>query len=198
MRLGGNETRRVEARFISATNQDLAAEVARRTFREDLFFRLNVATLHLPPLRERGEDIVLLAAHFLMKYSEQLKKSIQGFSDGSMKLLRTYAYPGNVRELENIIERAVMLAKGEVMLPSDIGELHAQPLSPAAAMPIVSPVFSTSRAHVIGVFEKQFLAHHLSVSHGNVTAAAKVSKMTRQNFQRLMKKYGVESSTFKK
>jgi DNA-binding NtrC family response regulator len=189
-RLGSNETRRV--------NQDLAAEVKQKTFREDLFFRLNVATIHLPPLRERGDDILLLAAHFLMKYNEQLKKSIQGFSDESMLLLRNYAYPGNVRELENIIERAVMLTKGEVMLPHDIGELHALPLPHSAALTIVSPVFSKSRAHVIGLFEKGFLAHQLSVSHGNVTAAAKVSKMTRQNFQRLMKKYGLESSTFKK
>jgi DNA-binding NtrC family response regulator len=197
-RLGSNETRRVDARFISATNQDLLAEVKQKTFREDLFFRLNVATIHLPPLRERGDDILLLAAHFLMKYNEQLKKSIQGFSDESMLLLRNYAYPGNVRELENIIERAVMLTKGEVMLPHDIGELHALPLPHSAALTIVSPVFSKSRAHVIGLFEKGFLAHQLSVSHGNVTAAAKVSKMTRQNFQRLMKKYGLESSTFKK
>jgi two-component system response regulator AtoC len=194
-RLGGNETRRVEARFISATNQDLAAEVKRKTFREDLFFRLNVAAIHLPPLRERGDDILLLAAHFLAKYNEQLTKSIRGFSDESMLLLRNYAYPGNVRELENIIERAVMLTKGEVMLPHDIGELHALPHS--AALPIVSPVFSKSRAHAIGLFEKGFLAHQLSVFHGNVTAAAKASKMTRQNFQRIMKKYGLESSTFR-
>lgn len=197
-RLGGNETCRVEARFISATNQDLGAEVKEKRFREDLFFRLNVATIHLPPLRERDEDILLLAAHFLMKYNEHLKKKIQGFSDESMLLLRNYSYPGNVRELENIIERAVMLTKGEVMLPHDIGELHVQALPHSAAMPIASPVFSKSRTHVIGLFERQFLAHQLSVCHGNVTAAAKASKMTRQNFQRLMKKYGVESSTFKK
>jgi two-component system, NtrC family, response regulator AtoC len=197
-RLGGNESRRVEARFISATNQDLEAELKQRTFREDLYFRLNVAKIHLPPLRERGEDILLLASHFLMKYNEQLKKNIHGFSDDSMPVLRNYAYPGNVRELENIIERAVMLTKGEMMLPHDIGELLAQPLPHSAALPIVSQVFSTSRAHVIGLFERQFLAHQLSVCNGNVTAAAKASQMTRQNFQRLMKKYGVESPTFKK
>lgn len=197
-RLGGNETRRVEARFISATNQDLAAEVKRKTFREDLFFRLNVATIHLPPLRERGEDILLLAAHFLKKYNEQLKKSIHGLSDESMLLLRNYSYPGNVRELENIIERAVMLTKGEVMLAHEIGELRSLPLALCAALPIVSPVFSKSRIHVIGLFEKQFLAHQLSVFSGNVTAAAKASRMTRQNFQRLMKKYGLESARFKK
>lgn len=196
-RLGGNETRRVEARFISATNQDLAAGVKRKTFREDLYFRLNVATIQLRPLRERGEDILLLAAYFLTKYNDQLKKRIQGFSNEAMLLLRNYSYPGNVRELENIIERGVMLTKGEVMLPHDIGELRAQLLPHSAALPIVSQVFSKSRAHVIGLFEKEFLAHQLSGFHGNVTAAAKASRMTRQNFQRLMKKYGLESSIFK-
>lgn len=196
-RLGGNETRRVEARFISATNQDLAAEVKRKTFRDDLYFRLNVATVHLPPLRERGDDIPLLAGHFLMKYNNQLKKSIQRFSDESIHLLRNYSYPGNVRELENIVERAVMLTHGEVMLPHDIGELHAPLVSSSSALPIVSSVFSKSRAHVIGLFEKKFVAQQLSLFRGNVTAAAKASKMTRQNFQRLMKKYGLESSTFK-
>lgn len=196
-RLGSNTTQLVEARFISATNQDLAAEVKRKTFREDLFFRLNVAAIHLPPLRERVDDVLLLAAHFLMKYNDQLKKNIHGFSDESIQLLRAYSYPGNVRELENIVERAVMLTKGEVMLPHDIGELHSQPAPHTAALPIVSPVFSTARAHVIGVFEKEFLIQRLSDSHGNVTAAAKVSKMTRQNFQRLMKKYGVDSTSFK-
>ena len=196
-RLGGNETRRVEARFIAATNQDLAAGVKQKAFREDLFFRLNVATIRLSPLRERDEDIPLLARHFLMKYNEQLKKRVRAFSDESMKLLQSYWYPGNVRELENIIERGVMLTKGEVMLPDALGELQAQPLTHTIALPLVSPVFSTARLHVVGLFEKQFLSHQLSVFHGNVTAAARASKMTRQNFQRLMKKYGVESSAFK-
>lgn len=196
-RLGGNETRRVEARFIAATNQDLAGAVRQKSFREDLFFRLNVATIRLSPLRERGDDIPLLARHFLTKYNEQLNKRIRAFSDESMHVLRSYSYPGNVRELENVIERGVMLTQGEVMLPDALGELQAQPLPHAIALPLVSPVFSKARLHVIGLFEKQFLSYQLSVFHGNVTAAAKASKMTRQNFQRLMKKYGVESSAFK-
>ncbi len=196
-RLGSNETRSITARFIAATNQDLAAGVKRKTFREDLYFRLNVATIHLRLLRERGDDILLLAGYFLTKYNDQLKKNIQGFSTEAMLLLRDYSYPGNVRELENIIERAVMLTKGDVMLPHDIGELRAQPIPHQAALPIVSQVFSKSRAHVIGLFEKEFIAHQLSAFQGNVTAAAKASKMTRQNFQRLLKKYGLESSTFR-
>ena len=196
-RLGGNETRRVEARFIAATNQDLMTAVREKLFREDLFFRLNVATIRLAPLRERADDIPLLAQHFLRKYNEQLKKRVRSICDESMSMLRSYSYPGNVRELENIIERGVMLTSGEVMMPDALGELTAQVLPQSTAVPLVSPVFSTARLHVMGLFEKQFLAHQLSRFHGNVTAAAKASRMTRQNFQRLMKKYGVESSAFK-
>jgi two-component system response regulator AtoC len=197
-RLGGNEPRHVEARFVTATNQDLHAEVKRKAFREDLFFRLNVVTIQLPPLRERKEDVPLLAVHFLMKYNEQLKKNIQGFSEEALHLLRDYQYPGNVRELENLVERAVMLTNGNVILANAIGELPSQPSPHLPSLPIVSTVFSKSRLHVIGLFEKQFLIHQLSLSHGNVTAAATASRMTRQNFQRLMKKYGVESPSFKK
>jgi two-component system response regulator AtoC len=197
-RLGGNEPRHVEARFVTATNQDLHAEVKRKAFREDLFFRLNVVTIQLPPLRERKEDVPLLAVHFLMKYNEQLKKNIQGFSEEALHLLCEYQYPGNVRELENLVERAVMLTNGNVILANAIGELPSQPSPHPPSLPIVSTVFSKSRLHVIGLFEKQFLMHQLSLSHGNVTAAATASRMTRQNFQRLMKKYGVESPSFKK
>jgi two-component system response regulator AtoC len=196
-RLGGHGSRKVEARFIAATNQDLNAEVGRKAFREDLFFRLNVAAIQLPPLKERGEDITLLAAYFLSKYNEQLKKNIHGFSEKSLTALRNYTYPGNVRELENIIERAVMLTKGEIMLPDALGEIRSQHPSSAVTLPIVSPVFGKARVHVIGLFEKQFLSHQLSLHHGNVTTAAKASAMTRQNFQRLMKKHGLESSVFK-
>jgi two-component system response regulator AtoC len=196
-RLGGHGTHRVEARFIAATNQDLAAEIKAKTFREDLFFRLNVAAIHLPPLRERGTDIPILAAHFLSKYNEQLKKNIVGFSDEAVTLLRNYTYPGNVRELENIMERAVMLTKGEIMLPDALGELQAQAPSHAVVLPIVSSDFAKARLHVLGLFEKQFLAHLLDLHRGNVTSAARASKMTRQNFQRLMKKHGLESASFK-
>ncbi len=197
-RLGGNSPHRVEARFITATNQDLQAEVRNKFFREDLFFRLNVVTIRLPALRERGDDVPLLAAHILRKYNERLKKNIQGFSIEALALLRAYSYPGNVRELENLVERAVMLTKGNIILPEVFGELQSHPAPHAAALPLASPVFSTSRNYILGLFEKQFLAHQLSLSHGNVTAAAASSKMTRQNFQRLMKKYGLDSSSFKK
>lgn len=196
-RVGGNDPLAVQARFIAATNQDLATEVKNKSFREDLFFRLNVAVVHLPPLRERREDIPLLAKYFLVKYNDQLKKTISGYSREALKTLQSYTYPGNVRELENLIERAVMLTKGELILPDALGEMVASTLPPAAPLPIVSPVFGKSRAHVLDLFEKQFVLDQLRTHRGNVTAAAEASRMTRQNFQRLMKKHRMSARPFR-
>ena len=197
-RIGGNDPLGVHARFIAATNQDLATGVRNKSFREDLFFRLNVAVVHLPPLRERREDIALLARYFLRKYNDQLKKGITGYSRDALKTLQGYTYPGNVRELENLIERAVMLTKGKLIMPDALGEMVAPTLPPSAPLPIVSPVFGKSRSNVLDLFEKQFVLERLRIHRGNVTAAAQESKMTRQNFQRLMKKHRISASPFRK
>jgi two-component system response regulator AtoC len=196
-RLGGNTPLHVDARFIAATNKDLAREVREGNFREDLYFRLNVAVVHLPPLREHKDDIPLLANYFLAKYNEQLNRSVIGFSDKAMELLLSHSYPGNVRQLENLIERAVMLTRGEVILPETVREVLVPETHEPVSFPIVSPVYSKSRDHVLGVFEKQFLMAMLRAHKGNVTAAAKASKMTRQNFQRLMKKHKVRAEVFR-
>jgi two-component system response regulator AtoC len=197
-RVGGNEMRPVGARFIAATNQDLAAEVKRKSFREDLFFRLNVVTIQLPPLRDRKEDIHLLASYFLQKYNEQLKKNVRGFSGEALRILQEYDFPGNVRELENLVERSVMLSKGEIVLPDAFGDLAPPSAHHHIIFPVLSPVFSKSRAHVLDLFEKQFLRQVLESHHGNVTDAASSSRMTRQNFQRLMKKHRITSRAFRR
>ena len=197
-RLGGNTPIHVDARFIAATNRDIESEVREGNFREDLFFRLNVATIHLPPLRERKEDIPLLANYFLAKYNTEIKRSVGGFSDDAIALLQTYSYPGNVRELENLIERAVMLTKGEAILPEVLREKFVATMAKSTPLPIVSPTFSKSRDHVLQLFERQFLIDQLQRHHGNVTAAAKASKMTRQNFQRLMKKHRIRAEPFRR
>ena len=109
-------------RVIAATNQDLTKMVAEGKFREDLFYRINVIPIHLPPLRERDEDIPLLAEYFLAKYRDQMGKDIHGLSQETMELLEAYEWPGNIRELENVIERAVALEKSQTILPESLPE----------------------------------------------------------------------------
>ena len=111
-RVGSNETVRVDVRVLAATNRDLLAEVARGKFREDLYYRLNVITIEMPPLRARPSDVPLLAMHFLRKYAAENGKTIEGFTSDALARLAGYGWPGNVRELENVVERAVVLATG--------------------------------------------------------------------------------------
>lgn len=196
-RLGGNAVIPVNARFIAATNIDIENEVNKGNFREDLYYRLNVAAIRLPPLRARKEDVKDLSNYFLSKYNERLKKSIKGFSKQTIEILESYSYPGNVRELENLIERAVMLTKGEVILPDALGEVSFSRHPKSIPLPVISPVFSESRDYLLNIFEKQFLTEQLSKYHGNVTSAAKNSKMTRQNFQRLINKHKIQTSQFR-
>lgn len=196
-RVGGNEAVRVDARFIAATNRDLAREVKRGKFGEDLLFRLNVVSVHLPPLRERREDIPLLANYFLSKYTEQLKKNVRGFSADAMKMLEQYQYPGNVRELKNLVERAVILAKSDIIMPAELSDMLKPYSVTSFSFPIPSPIFSKSRGMLLKIFEKQFIVEQLKKYGGNVTAAAKASKMTRQNFQRLITKHKIRTTNFR-
>ncbi|MCU0254528.1 MAG: sigma-54 dependent transcriptional regulator, partial [Acidobacteria bacterium] len=121
--VGGDNTVPVDVRLIAATNRDLSAEVKAGRFREDLFFRLNVIPIHLPALRERPDDIALLAAHFLAKFAAQGRRAVAGFTDRAVAAMERYTWPGNVRELENAIERAVVLAQSEVI---DFGDLPSE------------------------------------------------------------------------
>ncbi len=196
-RLGGNEMVKVEGRFITATNRDIEHEVQVGNFREDLFYRLNVVTVHLPPLRKRMEDVLSLANYFLAKYNRHMKKSIKGFSSESIKVLQAYQYPGNVRELENMIERAVMLSNSDVILPEVFKEKNDPNLQKSNTVQIISPVFEESRNNLLNIFEKQFIIEQLQHHRGSVTSAARTSHMTRQNFQRLMKKHGIRAEEFR-
>jgi transcriptional regulator with PAS, ATPase and Fis domain len=121
-RVGGTRSIAVNVRIISATNRRLAAEVAAGRFRDDLFFRLNVISIEMPPLRERGNDIALLADHFISYYAEKMGRVVTGLSAPARQRLMTYAWPGNVRELENAIERAIVLGSSRVILPEDLPE----------------------------------------------------------------------------
>ncbi len=197
-RLGGDIPIKVEARFIAATDQDLKLEIESGNFREDLFFRLNVVSIKLPPLREHSEDIAILANHFLKKYNQHLNKNIKSFSSEAIALLNSYHFPGNVRELENLVERAMMLARGEEitgdLLEKNFSFLPVKSLS----LPIIGSTYRDSRDYIIQMFEKQFVKKKLVDCQGNVSAAAKASGMTRQNFQRMMKKYEIKAIEFRK
>jgi DNA-binding NtrC family response regulator len=196
-RLGANEKISVAARFVVATNIDLENEIQKGNFRKDLFFRLNVVTIHLPPLQNRTEDIPILANYFLKKYGDRLQRRLLGFSSEAMSLLIKFSFPGNVRQLENMVERAVIFTKGEVVLADSLQDPSPHGRTQAPPLPMASRNFGKSREHLLKLFEAQFLQETLNSHKGNVSEAAKSSGMTRQNLQRLMKKYRIRSERFR-
>jgi two-component system response regulator HydG len=166
-RLGGNEPIPVDVRIIAATNADLAAMVTAGRFREDLYYRLNVINLELPALRHRGEDVVLLADHFLQKYNEKNNKNLQGFKPEALEVLQRYSWPGNVRELENALERAVVLSKAELI---DVGALPQSVVSGRPRADVVTiPVGTTLRDA-----EMQLIEATLESTGGDKETAANI------------------------
>jgi DNA-binding NtrC family response regulator len=155
-RVGGTRPIRVNIRVISATNRRLAAEVAAGRFREDLLFRLNVVSINMPALRERGEDIALLARHFIRHYARKAGRVVTGLSAPALERLMTYAWPGNVRELENAIERAIVLGSSELILPEDLPEsLLEAPAAPGRELPrFHEAVLDTKRRVIIEAFRQ--------------------------------------------
>ncbi len=200
-RLGGNKAFPVKARFIAATNKVLEEAVKKGEFREDLFYRLNVLSIELPPLRERKEDIPLLVNFFLNRSKKKLKKNIRMATPELIEVLKNYEFAGNVRELENMIERAVILEKGEILsLNSFKGMLKndSPAFSDRMEGPLSSVVFQEARKAWIDEFEKRFIQKRLRENRGNVTNAAKQARLQRQSFQRLMRKHGIRSEDFRK
>ena len=143
-RVGGIKTLHVDVRVIAATNRDLIKEVQQGNFREELFYRLNVVPLTLPPLRERQQDIPLLVQHFIAKFNERLKKSVTGVTPEAMEVLLRYPFPGNIRELENILERTILLAEGPVITARDLPPVvFAAPLLPISSPPLSAPLLGS-------------------------------------------------------
>ena len=174
-RVGGNEEINVDVRVIAATNRNLKASIEQGRFREDLYYRLNVVTIDLPPLKDRMEDILPLAEHFLKKYAEENSKRIKTFSDDVVKFMLNYSWPGNVRELENMIERGVILSKNTAItldeLPQDI--IHPTPGEGKT-------VEAVARNHIINVLEE---------TKGNITKAANILGIRRMTLYNKLKKY---------
>jgi two-component system nitrogen regulation response regulator GlnG len=134
-RVGGNETVRTDVRLIAATHHDLKADAADGKFRPDLYYRLGVFTIHLPPLRERGDDLPLLVRHYLRRFSRELGRDVQEVATEALERLRGYRWPGNIRELQSVLKQALLRASGTVLLPAFLPELTEQPGEPAASQP---------------------------------------------------------------
>lgn len=182
--LGDTRPRTVDIRLITATNQNLEEKIANKTFREDLYYRLNVIEIKIPPLRERKEDIPLLVNHFVRIYSEENKKAVKGVDGNAMRWLMQYSWPGNVRELRNVIERAVVLSRGEYITESDLPEKIRK--TPAGHVEV-----STLKASIEG-YEKN-LIQGIYMSRGrNKEETAKVLGIDLATLYRKLKKYGIE------
>lgn len=182
-RVGGHHPIAVDVRIIAATNANLAEGMATGTFREDLFYRLAVVQLAMPALRERGEDIVLLAEAFRQKFAEENKKSKLSFSPDALKALRSHSWPGNVRELQNRVRRAVIMSGSKRLSPADL-ELSEAPTN------------ITSLKEARESLERELLQQALRISEGNITAAAVAIGISRPTFYELMVKLGIQKTDY--
>ena len=188
LRVGGTQPIKVDIRIVAATNKDLKREVETGGFRKDLFYRLNVVSLHLPPLAERKDDVPLLAHHFLARYTEEQGKSIEGFSDETMEVLINYEYPGNIRELENVVERAVVLCNGaEILakhLPQELGQYTLKVYRQSSQQ---FPTLEENEVEYVGWVLKQV--------DGNKTKAAEILGIDRVSLWRKLKRWGMEEDS---
>ncbi len=185
-RVGGNQPIQVDVRIVAATNRDLAQAVAQGGFRDDLFYRLNVVRIHLPPLRERTEDLPALVAHFVNKYAAEVGRPAPPVSPQAMDLIYRHAWPGNVRELENALERAVILAGGEIQpsdLPLDLGS------GPVESEPCLPSGMTINQA--VEDLERRMIQRALSEAGGVAAHAAQALGITKSNLAYKMKKYGL-------
>ncbi len=185
MRIGGMRQLKVDLRFITATNRDLKSACQRGLFREDLFYRLNVINIHLPPLRERMEDVPFLVRHFIREHAPKRKDIlIKGITGEAMNVLMGHSYPGNVRELENIIERAISFANAAELLPADMpASLLEAPSKPRHAV--------TRLKEALSAFEKEAIASALIEASGNISRAASALGVYRQQLQRKIKQHKI-------
>jgi DNA-binding NtrC family response regulator len=194
-RIGDDQDRRVDVRIVTATNRELEQLVARGSFRQDLYYRINVFPMHMPPLRERPEDVALLVHHFITKYRGRLGKPIDGIAPGALRRFASYDFPGNVRELENKVHQAMVVAAGPMITDADV----ALPAGRAAsARPDITRPFRELKQEAIGGFEKAYLTELLRAHHGNLAQAARASGMDRKNLWALVVRHGLDREQFKK
>ena len=190
-RVGDTRDRRVDVRLIAASNRDLGPAVAEGVLREDVFYRLNVIPIHLPPLRERREDLPLLVAHFIQKLSQEMGKDVRGISAEALAVLEQHRWPGNIRELENAIERAIVLGSGRTITVDALPTELLRPAAPReAALDIPSEGLDLEAT--IDRLEHQLLQTALERSGGVQTRAAELLRMSFRQFRYKLKKHGAK------
>ena len=190
-RIGGHQTIKVDIRIIAATNRDLQAMVKEGTFREDLFYRLNVIHLILPPLRDRREDISLLANHFLQKFSSENQRDIIDIDPMAMSLLTAWSWPGNIRELSNVIERAVVMNSGPIIFSEDLPPQIRQPVCNAGEAK-TTPVGERNLKEEIKRVEKRIIMEVLEQQEGNRTRTALMLGISRRALMYKLQEYGID------
>ena len=191
--VGAVRTRTVDVRVIAATNRNLEREAQEGRFRQDLYYRLNVVRIDMPPLRERGDDVLLLAEHLLRKHALRMGRRFDGFEAPALRALGQYGWPGNVRQLENAIERAVVLARGSSITLEDLpAPISASGAGSATALPALPGLgdlpFAAAKQQVVEHFERGYLKQLLA-RHDSVDAAARSAGLERSNFRRLLRRY---------
>ena len=193
--VGDTRTRKVDIRLITATNKDLETMVADGTFRDDLYYRINIFPIDIPPLRERQQDIPILAFHFLKQFSKEMDRSVKEFSTGAMSLLMNHNWPGNVRELENVINRAVILASEGIIRQGHLGTiidmLSRNNMEVPRTGEELKRLKKVVRKKSVENIEKLFILSALKRNQWCVTKSSEQTGMQRTNFQALMKKYAI-------
>ncbi|OWQ45453.1 hypothetical protein CDL60_19585 [Roseateles noduli] len=188
--VGGDAVQQADVRVIAASNQDLPRLVERGLFRRDLFFRLHVLSVTLPPLRERAEDIPTLAMRFLDQFAAEHQRPTLGLSPQAMRCLVSYDWPGNVRELKHVIERAVLM--------SGTATLHVDDLQlPADGAWMTPESFRAAKSRIVDAFERNYIERLLAVCHGNITQAARLAKKNRRALFELIRKHGISPERFR-
>lgn len=195
-RLGGNNLIKLKARFIAATNKDLEKSIKNKEFRQDLFYRVNVFPIEIPPLRERGEDISLLLHHFIQKYSKNLGKKIDLIHPEVIKFINEYKFPGNVRELENFVEHAFIVSKDNVLRLSDF-PIKENRTTDSNYFNFSSLILEEARGQFNNMFEKKYINELMNASKGKVKVAADIAKVDRRTIHRLIKKHNLITREFK-
>ena len=197
-RLGSNQSIQVDVRVISATNKNLKQAITRGEFREDLFYRLNVVLIQVPPLRERMEDLPLLAMHFMKLYSEKFQKPMQSIEPEAIQLLFNYNWPGNIRELENIIERAVIIEKKEVITANTIQRCLPQSEETSFSYYIYDGIpYQAAKKDILERFERDYISRLLRKHRGKIIDAAREARMDYKDFCEKMKRHGISKWDYK-